>query len=504
MADPRKLFEDSPDARSAFDAAPDAEPKLSRFDQLVAAVKRNGPELLQPWKAAADTASLGLLPRALAAGDAVGETLNGRGGLEHNYNHALTDRQSDSRKTAYNYPSASIAGAFLPTPAMGETLLQRTVGSGLVGAASGNLQAPHDDPSARLTGGLEGFLGGAAMQGINEKGGPLAGKLGSSLARDAELAAPRAAGLRAGISNQAKAHGMENEGDLREYGRKLLDSGLIKFGGTPHGVAERADAMATQNMGVKNDILGRSETTGKPFSYADAQKMMVRRMVGNKPGGLTASEEDAIGPASQSILNMGKQGSKTPGSVIGADRQKSSDYDSINWGADNAGMAKASALHRKAASGGRQSIEDHVAATLGQPAGQELRQANANTGLALDAKGMANDWVTREGAKLPWYVKAASMVGGGVAGHEVGGPKGAVVGMLAPAAASMLKGRGPSALAVGADVGSNAMTAIGKTQANPISSGRESDALSRWLTKKPDDEREKEGADNFSKAMGGR
>ncbi len=456
-------------------------------------------------KAAADTYSLGTLPRGLAAADAVGQTMNGQGDIVGNYNHALRDRQADSRKTAAEHPSASITGAFLPGPGLvgkGATLVQRLAAAIATGAAAGNLQAPADDADARLAGTLTGGIMGGATHGANEAMGPLAARFSGGLARDAEMAAPRAAGLRAGITNQAQSHGMENEADIRDFGRKLLDSKLVTFGGTTEGVAKRAEDMASKNIATKNDLLQRSENTGIPYDYLKAKRSMTSAMEGGKPGGLTEEQDAASKKARDFIERMGSpatgagsqsngmtvnqrvpmaatgQAARTPGSVIGADRNKSAAYDAINW---NTEAPEAARLHRKAASGLRQDIEDHVSDTLGAGKGGELHEANARTGLALDAKSLANDAIGRDAGKVPWWVNVGGIVGGGITGQQVAGNFGLAGGVAVGALGSVAKSRGPSALAVGADTASKLTQKLSQMSTNPVTSGLEGDAIRRYL-----------------------
>lgn len=450
-------------------------------------------------KAAADTASLGIFPRVLAAGDALGETLNGHGSLEHNYDKSLTDRQTDSAETARKHPSASIVGGFL-TPSLGmgsmATPVQRAVGAGLVGATAGNLEAKHDDPSARLAGSLSGGLTGMGLQGINEASGPLAKRFGGML-RDSSgaNAANVAGGGRGQIGDRLKAIGIDPL-EQSDFGNKLLDAKLIPSGLHPTedpatGVLTRARALKRKSGADIGEVIGRADAAGE-FDPLRASSEMSAALPSRNP--LERDNSSKARKFIDQVTDLAPQGNySSADSFKQANRMKSQAWDAANFKDDAPLEGK---QYRKAVQQLRDSLRDQVGEVSGPDAAKRLGQANEQFGLGSDAENLSANAVSRGGQAQKFGLPSALMMAVGAgAGAAAGGVKGAAAGSLAPAAAmigsSLLKARGPAVAARLGRVGSDAANAVGNMSQNPAAAGSAGSALERYFNSADPEERKK-------------
>ncbi len=446
-------------------------------------------------KAAADTASLGLLPRALAAYDSVGETMSGHGGLTGNYNKALTDRQADSRKTAAEHPSASIVGSFL-TPPVGKALSagQRLVSAGATGAASGYLQAPHDNPEAQLVGGIESGLSGVAMQGFNEHSGPLAARFGGKLRRESgERALNVAGGGKAQIGDRLKKMGIGPE-DQAEAGNRMIDEGLIPWGLSPSRspvdvVHERAGNLRESSGRAIGDEINAADASGAEFMPEQAQVDMVTNMKSRTPGQRNnatkankfVSEVGEVNPNGQFAINSFKL----------ANEQKSDAWKNANF-KDDAPME--ADQYRRAVTGLRNSIRDQVGKATGPASADRLSAANERFGVAADAHKLAENAISRgnQGQQFGLPAAVAMAIGSGLGvdsatgSHAAGGTTAALI------AAALLKSRGPAFATRAGRAGSDVAGGVSRMSQNPAASGAAGSALLRYFAGLTDEEKKAE------------
>lgn len=451
-----------------------------------ASVEDMAAEVAKPWKAAADTYSMGLLPRALAAGDSVAQTIDPRGpklsDLSDTYNENLTKRQTDSRQTAREYPSASIAGAFIPGPGMlvkGLSAAQRIALAAMAGGAAGNLQAKHDDPKARALATLTGGAGGALFQGAAEGMPALAGRFSGSL-RDAsgEMAANVAAGGRAQIGDKFKSLGYEPE-DAAKFGNDLLDKGLIPSGLNPlehptAGVLSRSRAMKSGAGADIGDAMNSADATGQAFRPAPAAASSRAAMLSQTP--IERDNSTKAGHFVDQLMEVDPSGKNfSVNDFNTANKMKSEAWDNANF-KDSAPME--AKQYRRAVGGMRNSIENQVRSAAGDEVADKLRTGNENFGLASDAEALSKDATSRAMQRQKFGVAGTVL---GLLGANTGGAHGAEAGVGAALAAYLLKSRGPAVAANAGRIGSDMMSAASKMSQSPVAAGEASDAISRYL-----------------------
>lgn len=485
---------DGPRKVSAKDASGmDLEPVETSFMDSLA---KEGGEAVDTFlgnaKAAADTASLGLLPRALAIGDAAVQTLERPSSPVENYEHSLTKRQTESRENAYQHPSASIVGGFL-TPGAGElgagwSAGQRIVAAGGMGALAGNLQAPHDSPG-RAESTIAGGLGGMALQGAGELASPLSKYFSKGL-RDysGSQATNVAVGGKAGIGDRLRSAGIDPS-EQAAFGNKLLDENLIPTGLHPTqspvaGVLERARALKSSSGANVGREIQAAENSGTSFDPLAAQEEMSSRL-GRLPLE-TGNSSKALGLIEQ-VGKLTPQGEYASGGGFSdANQTKSQAWKAANFKDDAPMQAQ---QYRKAVSGLRDSIRDQVGAANGPESANRLTQANQRFGLASTAEDISAPAVSRGGAAQQFGIPAAAAAAltsglgvGQLAGGMAGGATAALVG------GALLKSRGPAIAARLGRAGSNALNAVDTSQ-GPLATGAIADALRRYFG---DDEEKKQ------------
>lgn len=464
--------------------APAQEPSLK--DRFLNFMKREGGAAADTFmgdtKAAGDTASFGLLPRALAAKDALGETLNGHGGLVKNYNDALTARQADSRETAYQHPSAAIVGSFLTPPVgKGLSLAQRLTAAGVTGSAAGVLQAPHNDSAAQLRGGVAGGLGGLAVQGGSELLAPAANAVSNSLRKwSGGLAANVAGGGKGQIGDRLKSIGIDPL-EQSDFGNQLLDEGLIPSGLHPtespvEGVLKRSRASMAQQGHAINDELSAADSKSY-FEPGPAQQEMQGNINARNP-----LELDNAKKASNLVDQVGQLDSR--GTFAEANRMKSQAWGAANF-KDDAPLE--ASQYRKAVAGFRNGIRDQVGAANGPESADRLTAANEKYGIAADAEKLSANAVSRGGQSQQFGLPSALMMAAGAGvGAAAGGGSGAGVGAGATTAAligsALLKSRGPAIGARLGRVGADVAGDVANMSRNPVTAGKAGALLSDYLS----------------------
>ncbi len=440
-------------------------------------------EFAQPFKAGADTYSMGLLPRVLAASDTAGQVLDPRGPkfseAADTYNENLTKRQKDSRETAYNYPSASLAGAFIPGPrwlGTGKTLIERALASAGTGAAAGNLMAPHDDPDARLKGTVLGGTLGGLFSAATESMGALADRFsGAAKDKAGEFAANVAAGGKAGIGDRMRSAGIDPE-EQAAFGNRALDEGLIPTGLNPlkspvETVLDRSRALKTAQGKEIQEALAAADAAGK-FDPAKAQVGVIKGMKPANP--LEAANSSKANKLTDQIGEL----LGYDDSFSGANKMKSQAWGAANFSQDPALEAQ---RYRKANGLFRDAIRDQVADVAGDQAATNLTRANDKYGFASKVDELATPAASR-GGQSQQFSRAALALGNPseAAGLMAGG---------------LLKDRGPAAAARSLRLLSDLLAQV--KQPDALIAGRAGGAASSLLAGEDD-----ENTSNLKKRFG--
>lgn len=446
-------------------------------------------------RALLNTASLNILPRARAAGDAMAETLNGHGGVVSNYNRALTDRQADAEKDAAEHPSVSIIGSFL-TPQIGRglTLAQRLTAAAGAGALAGDLQAPHDNPKAQLAGALGGGAGGLMMQGGNELLSPVARAFSGGLRQfSGQHASNVAGGGKAQINDRMAKLGYDPE-EHADFGNRLLDEGLIPTGLHPtqspaEGVLARSRALKEQ----QGQRIGAEMQTADHAGELDPSALQSEMRQNTSPR--NPLESDNSTKANKLIEQVGAltpQGEyENADSFSRANKMKSQAWDAANFKDDVPLEAK---QYRKAVAGMRDGLRDQLAAVNGDESARRVSEANQRFGIAADAEALSKNAVSRGGQAQQFGLPAAIMTAAGAGiGAAAGGAQGAGTGVGATTAAligsALLKSRGPTVAARLGRLGSDIAAGAANMSQNPAAAGAAASALERYFSGLTDDEK---------------
>ena len=348
-----------------------------------------------------------------------------------------TQEHKASENTLYGMAAAPIGALATPIPIKGgATLPSKALRGGLVGFGTGaghSLATAPEDLTTMDYDKWSAALKRAFMPGLIGAGGGVVA--GSALAAAeprlgslAETQALRAAGLRGGIKNSVKKDlGLSNMEEARALGRQFLDEGLIPRVGSSEAVGKRAEALQGIAGNAKGSVLAAADTSGTKFDYP-AMANSARARVAKE----SAVAEDMSGQKAAALADaLERQGAKTPGSFVGADRAKSDAWKSANF-ADDAPMA--AQLYRKSVGAARDDIERQVAAALGADKAATLNAANKKYGVAADALKLAENASTRDAAKKGFgmpEIMAMTTGAGAAGGHAMGHSAGGAIGGLA-------------------------------------------------------------------------
>lgn len=322
------------------------------------------------------------------------------------------------------------------TPMKGMTAPQRAWQAAKVGGATQAIEglATSKGDLTKLDGGeWKAALASALGRGVIGAGGgaltgPFLGKTENVARKTAEEQALRAAGLQAGIKNSLKTDlGLNNMDEARALGRRFLDEGLIPPVGSSESVAKRAEALEGQAGNTIGSVLNKAEVSGSKYGF-DTGADEVRQMLDRE----TAVADDLSGAKARSFADaFEKQGARTPGSFIGANKAKSDAWKSARFDED---APMAAQLYRKAVGTARDDIENQVAAALGPEDAAALRGANEKFGVAADAQKLAaNESQRRAARKGITMGDVLALTTGGTAGGFSGHPGLGVGGGLAAA-----------------------------------------------------------------------
>lgn len=457
----------------------------------------------------------GLVPRAYAAGHALSNTLNGQGGFVQNYNSELKDAEATANAAERAHPQAAIVGSYLAPPVgKGLSLVQRLAVAGGIGATSGALMAPSDDPAAQARGFVGGGLAGATLQGVGELATP-ASTLSDYLRNfSGKMATNVAAGGKAQIGDKLGKIGLETASDRAVFGNELLDKGMIPTGlgwkSPVEVVAGRAENLSQSAGAKQGNILKQVNDTGFNVDPAKYQQLSESNL-GKAPDELAKSKaaRDYINQLGQ--LRPGAEDPKL-GGITGVQGMKSRGYDKAYMSTQ---PSEEQRQLRRAISGTREGIEGDVESVLGADGRRQLVEANKDFGFAQKVKEISEPSASRAaaGSKFGPLATAATITGLGAAtGHaEAGGIGGLGAGAL-HLGGQFLKARGPTIAARGGRIGSDLSSYIGEKTSNPATGGGLGSLLDRYLggdggesqpQQMSEEERLKKGADNFASKTGG-
>lgn len=383
-------------------------------------------------------------------------------------------------------PVGPVIGAMLlpqPASALGRVGLNATVG------ASDSLGEARKFDGA-TTDAMKKAAVAAVLSALTEGAAKAAKGSGNFMSRAAEEQALKAAGLRGGITNQAKAMGLADMDEARALGRRMLDEDLIPFGGSKDAVLKRADALKGQAGSSIGAELAGADISGVPFDYDEMANAalepfnnadMVMRRTGGKSLDLA---EDLMG-----------QGKLTPGQFSGANRAKSSAWDSATFAEDAPNAAR---LYRQTTGAAAGNIADQLRRAVGDEGADAFKAANEKFGVGADTATLAAEAARREGANNSLgMTELLTGIAGATMGSASGRPVlGGAGGITAAFLANLAKKRGNAAAAVALDK----MSALGPSldvagdvaqragAAAPVEMSREGGLLQPYLDLIAEDE----------------
>lgn len=418
----------------------------------------------------------GLYPRAVAGVKALGRTLNGQGALSENYNSQLQAEQEHARKEEEEHPTGAIVGSFMAPPfGEGMTLAQRLAAAAGVGATTGALKAPANNPDKQFWSGVAGGLGGAAAQMAGESLGPISGTASEALRHFSGAKAANVAGGGKGqIGDRLAAIGIDPL-EQADFGNKLLDAKLIPSG--LHPTRSPAESVLLRSRELKSaagkaigNEIGNADLNGE-IDPAVLQSFMRQRLGQQNP--LELENSSKANTLINQIGELTPQGEYAePNSFANANKVKSQAWDAANFKEAAPLEAK---QYRKAVSGLRQGIESQIGDVNGPASKNALINANQNYGLASDAERLSENAVSRSGQAQQFGLPAAlalaagSAVSGGAAAS--GHPGVAAATPAALIGAALLKSRGPALAARGGRLASEEIGWAGDRLDNPATTG---------------------------------
>ncbi len=329
---------------------------------------------------------------------------------------------------------------------------------------------------------------------------PVAGKVAGKLRRTAGTAAVNAAGMRGGIVNQPKRagiHSLDDEGEdaIAGLGNRMLDQGLIPFGGSKLAVQRRAEKLMDRTASAAEGLRAQGDALGE-FSQAEGVAAAAGRLAKRTDPSVGGNLQTArtAGPAGEFIADA----SNSPNTFKAADDLKRGAYRSTNWGTE---AKDATVLKRETVSGYRQSMEDQLDRLI-PGAGEDLHKVNEGYGLAAQTADFAEEAAGREKAnsKFGW---GSMMLGasGLTAGNAIGPSAGIGLGVGLPVAAHLLKTRGAAVGAPLSRLGSKGAALAGDAaNQSPAAAGPVSNALEDYLKPKDDEQRQEDAAAWFTGA----
>jgi hypothetical protein len=401
--------------------------------------------------------------------------------LPQAYRAERDNLRQDLRQSANEHPLANalgnITGGAMGAAATGG-LGAGLKGAALLGGVAGLGNSNHDlttgDPSQYAKAGIDTVVGaGAGVAGYGAaKGLQAAGNtLPMALRNFSERRAVKATG-----AIKSDLSGMRPD-QIQSLGRSLLDKGLIKVGATPEKTMELVDA-ARQEQGQRiGDLMDTVDSLGggKAFNatqFASRVRNGLLKDVRQNPALQSVAESPIEGLLANIENGNGTRKMSFPQANEFESTMSKGLYNKLDPAPKIETMKKL-----------RDILNDEInsqASKISPGIGQHLAEADANYGPLAQASKIGDKAMQRQIGNR-YFSPSDHWVGGlgGAAGLATHDPKMALLGLSAGFGNKLLRERGPSTLAVGADkladlASMPASSKIGSvlTRAlNPVSSG---------------------------------
>jgi hypothetical protein len=409
-------------------------------------------------------------------------------GVKANPKTALTAQVAGALTTPPVFGAgARLGGMTLKGP--GAAVVSGAATGALSGVGSSDAEMPEDIAKEGLTGGALGGVGGAVGAGLGAAAG-------TGLQKLSNMAALKAMGVKAGISDSLKQRAYETIEEGRALADDAMKSGVIRPFKTAEDVAQQAAERQQYVSGpIIEDVMTQGNAAPQAFDFEEAawtaaDKLMSR---GRPRAAPLNPQEQAVGRPAMSMVKRIAD-TTTPeglGSFSEANRLKQGLQNSVNYGLN--ATKESTQMQRAAASGMRESIENQVARNVSPEAADSLRAANQGWGTMEDIKQIATEEARRQAQRSFPLGKAlmGAAAGGGASQSVLGG----AVGGAAAAAAHYLGPRVPSTVAWGAAKSLPMTERLGPAAASSIADPL--GPLRQYLGLSPED-RLKKAADDFS------
>jgi len=333
------------------------------------------------WRAADDAAAK-TYPALTTVGEVAGGLLLplkgvGRAGL----NQTVASRSLQFAKAAAPVGAAAAVGAYRSENPEGIATAGEVAGEALAGAGTGAAIGAALPPSMKLAAKLAGPVAAAAR-------------------RQAERWAVKSITPTAGLKNRLLKLGYKTEEQQREFGRKLLDAGIIPPGGTPESALQRAmDVLEAEgeNIGewlAQADELvrkGIAQPANRSTAKLAAEKAMAEWAEQSDPATVVGREQ---WPVVSKFLSPGASDEPVPDATT---------YRKLwnNKSALQKAFLKKDATkleqeaRNEAVHGYMRNVYEQLEAAVGPDAKDEVRKAALAYGAAADAHRLLEDAVSR-------------------------------------------------------------------------------------------------------------
>jgi len=366
-------------------------------------------------------------------------------GAKANPKTALASQLAGALTTPPVFGTGSrVAGVTLKAP--GAAVASGVATGALSGVGASEAEMPGDVASDALSSAAFGGAGGAVGSGVGAAAG-------AGLRKLSNMAALKALGVKAGISDSLKRRGYETIEEGRALADDAMKSGVIRPFRTAEDVAQQAAERQQYVSGpIIEDVMTQGNAAAKPFDFDEAAWTSAEKLMSRGrplPAPLNPQEQAVGRPA----LNMVKRiaDTSTPeglGSFSEANRLKQGLQNSVNYGLN--ATKESTQMQRAAAAGMRQSIEEQVARNVNPEAADALKAANQNWGTMEDIEQIATEEARRQAQRK--FPLMQTLMGGAAGAGASQSVLGGAVGGVAAAAAHYLGPRMPSTVAWGAQV----------------------------------------------------
>ena len=364
-------------------------------------------------------------------------------GAKANPKTALASQLAGALTTPPVFGAGSrVGGMTLKGP--GAAVASGTATGLLSGVGASDAEMPGDVAKEGLTGGAFGAVGGAVGAGLG-RGAEV------GLKKVSNMAALKALGVKAGISDSLKQRGYEALEEGRALADDTMKSGVIRPFRTAEDVAQQAAERQQYVSGpIIEDVMTQGNAAPQAFDFDEAawtaaDKLMSR---GRPMAAPLNPQEQAVGRPAMSMVKRIADTS-TPeglGSFSEANRLKQGLQNSVNYGLN--ATKESTQMQRAAAAGMRESIENQVARNVSPEAADSLRAANQGWGTMEDIKQIATEEARRQAQRK--FPLMQTLMGGAAGAGASQSVLGGAVGGMAAATAHYLGPRVPSTVAWGA------------------------------------------------------